>query len=63
MVLGSAQPVTDITTRNLAGVKAAGAWDTLCTGCLKILGASTFWTRRGVSRPVIGELYLFMFLN
>jgi hypothetical protein len=29
-----------------------------CVDCLEILGASTFWNPKGLSRPVAGKLYL-----
>jgi len=29
-----------------------------CADCLEILGASTFWILKGLSRPVMGLLYL-----
>jgi hypothetical protein len=31
-----------------------------CADCLKILGASTCWSPRGLSGPVEGELYLYL---
>jgi hypothetical protein len=66
MVLGSTQPLTDLSTRNLFwGVKAAGATraDNLTTFMCRLsrnLGASTYWNPNGLSRPVMGLLYLYL---
>jgi hypothetical protein len=32
-----------------------------CADCLEILGASTSWSPKGLSRPVVGKLYLYLF--
>jgi hypothetical protein len=62
MALGSTQPLTEMSTRNISwGVNAAGA-DNLTTFMCRLsrnLGASTSWTPQGLSRPVMGLLYLF----
>jgi hypothetical protein len=61
MALGSTQPLTEMSTRNISwGVKAAGAMaDNLTTFMCRLsrnLGASTSWNPVGLSRPVMGLL-------
>jgi hypothetical protein len=34
-----------------------------CADCLEILAASTSWSPKGLSRPVMGLLYLFLLIN
>ena len=68
VALGSTQPVTEMSTRDLSW---GGGKSGRCVGlttlphsradCLKMLGASTFCSPRGLSRPVQGELYLLCF--
>jgi hypothetical protein len=65
MALGSTQPLTEMCTRNLSwGVKAAGAygWQPATYMCRVSwnLGASTSWNPKGLSRPVMGMLYLYL---
>jgi hypothetical protein len=33
-----------------------------CADYLEILGASTFWSPKGLSRPVMEELYVYLYL-
>jgi hypothetical protein len=60
MALGSTQPLTEMSTRNIScGVKAVG--DNLTTFKCQLSrnpGASTSWNPKGLSRPVMGLLYL-----
>jgi hypothetical protein len=61
MALGSTQPLTEMSTRNISwGVKAAGAygWQPTTRMCWlsRNLGASTSWNPVGLSRPVMGLL-------
>jgi hypothetical protein len=63
MALGSTQPLTETITGNISwGVKAAGAraYNLTTFMCqLSInLGASTSWNPKGLSRPVMGLLYI-----
>jgi hypothetical protein len=65
MALGSTQPLTEMSTRGISmgckGGRCVGL-TTLppsCTYCLEILGASTSWNPKGLSRPVMGLLYLY----
>jgi hypothetical protein len=65
MALGSTQPLTEMITRNISlGVKAAGAygWQPTTFMCRlsRNLGPSTSWNPVGLSRPVMGLLYLFL---
>ena len=51
MALRLTQPLTEMNTRNISlGLKA---------DCLEIWGASNSWNPQGLSRPVIGWLYLY----
>jgi hypothetical protein len=65
MALVSTQPLTEMSTRNISwGVKAAGAygWQPTTFMCRlsRNLGASTSWNPAGLSRPIMGLLYLFL---
>jgi hypothetical protein len=67
MAMGSTQPLTEMGTRNISwGVNVAGAygWQPTTFMCrLSItLEASTSWNPKGLSRPVMGLLYLFTVL-
>jgi hypothetical protein len=61
MALGSTQPLTEMSTR----VNAAGAygWQPTTFMCRlsSNLAASTSWNSLGLSRPVMGLLYLFIY--
>jgi hypothetical protein len=62
MALGSTEPLTEMSTRNISwGINAAGAygWQPTTFMCRlsRNLGAS--WNPVGLSRPVMGLLYLF----
>jgi hypothetical protein len=62
MALGSTQPLTEISTRNISwGVKAAGAYGlqptTFMCRLSRNLGASASWHPVGLSRPVTGLLF------
>jgi hypothetical protein len=64
MALGSTQSLIEMSTRNISwGVNAAGAygWQPTTFICRfsRNLGASTSWNPNGLSRPVMGLLYLF----
>jgi hypothetical protein len=66
MALGSTQHLTEMSTRNIPGGKGGR-----CVGlttlphsyadCLDILGASISWNPQGLSRPVMGLLYLYLY--
>jgi hypothetical protein len=67
LALGSTQPLTEMSTRNIfwgggGGVKAAGAYGwqptTFICRLSRNLGASTSWNPLGLSRPVMGLPYL-----
>jgi len=59
MVLGSTQPLTEISTRNISwGVKAHNLTSFMCQLSWN-LGTSTSWNPQGLSRPVEGLLLLF----
>jgi hypothetical protein len=61
MALGSTQALTEMSTRSISWrLKAAGRADNLTTFMCRlsrILGASTSWNPKGLSRPVMGLLY------
>jgi hypothetical protein len=66
LALGSTQPLTEMSTRNLPWVGGKGgrcvALTTLppsSADCLKILEASAFWNLPSLSRPVQGKRVLF----
>jgi hypothetical protein len=63
VALGSTQPLTEMSTRNLSwGVKAAGSYlTTFMCRLSKNLGASTSWSPKGMSRPVMGLLYHYLY--
>ena len=59
MVLGSTQPLTEISTRMGGKGSRCVGLTTLppsCGDCQEMLGASTFWNPQGLSRPVQGLL-------
>jgi hypothetical protein len=64
MALGSTQPPTEMNTRNLSWGGKGGRCVGLTTlppsyaDCLKNLGSSSSWIPKGLSRPVMGLLYL-----
>jgi hypothetical protein len=67
MALGSTQPLTEMSTRNISWrVNTAGAygWQPTTFTCRlsRNLGAST-WNPKGLSRPVMGLLYLYLLLK
>ena len=67
MALGSTQPLTETSTRNIS----RGGKDGRCVGlktlplscaeCLEIWEPSTFWSPQGLSRAVMGLLYLYLY--
>jgi len=60
MALGSTQPLTEMSTRSISwGVKADNLSTFMCWLSWN-LGASNFWNTQGLSRPVMGLLYLFL---
>jgi hypothetical protein len=63
MALGSTQPLTEMSTRNASWglrrpVHRADNTTTFICWLSWNLGASTFWNPQGLSRPVMGLLYL-----
>ena len=63
--LGLTQPLTEMSTRNISwGVKRpVRRADNLTTFICRVswnLGATTSWSPRGLSRPVMGLLYLYL---
>jgi hypothetical protein len=65
MALGSIQPLVKMSTRNIPGSKGARCVrlttsPPLCAECHEILGAQTFWNMLGHTRPVTGQLYLYL---
>ena len=56
MALGSTQPLTEMSARNIYwGLKAAGLWADLTTYMFRLSrtpGASASWNPKGLSRPV-----------
>jgi hypothetical protein len=63
MALGSTQPLTEMSTRNISWlVKAAGAYNLTTFMCRLStnLGASNSWTPQSLPRPVMGLLYLYL---
>jgi hypothetical protein len=66
MFLGSTQPLTEMSTRNVCWwVKLCRA-DNLTIFMCRLswnLAASTFWNPQGLSRPVMGLLYLHLFAH
>ena len=67
MALGSTQPLTEMSTKNITwwgkGGRCVGL-TTLppCADCLQILGVPTSWNPKGLSRPVMRQLYVFSFM-
>jgi hypothetical protein len=63
MALGSTQPLTEMSTRNISWGAKGGRLlraDNLTTFICRLsrnLGASTSWNPKGLSRPVMGLLY------
>jgi len=49
MALGSIQPLTEMITER--PVRSTGNVSTLHADCLEILGTSTSWTPKGLSKP------------
>jgi hypothetical protein len=62
MALGSTQPLTEMSTNGGKGGRCVGltTLPTSCADCLKNLEASTSWNPNGLSRPVMGLLYLYL---
>jgi hypothetical protein len=60
MSLGFTQPVTNEYQEYLQGLKVAGAFP---LSCANYLGALTSQNPQGLSRPVMGLLYLFFVIN
>ena len=65
MALGLTQPLTDVSTRNISWevkrpVRVADNPATFMCRLSWNLGASTSWNPQGLSRPVMGLLYLYM---
>jgi hypothetical protein len=65
MALGSTQPLTEMSTRNISwGVNAVRRADNLTTFKCRLsrnLGASTSWNPKGLSGPVMGLLFFTFF--
>jgi len=64
MALGSTQPPTEMSTRNISWVlrRPVRRANNLATFMCQLswnMGASTFWNPQGLSRAVQGLLYLF----
>jgi len=66
LVLRLTKPLTDMNTRNISW-RGEGGQCILLTAlplsfadCLEILVASTFWSPKGLSRPVMAWLYLYL---
>ena len=64
MALGSTQPLTEMSTRGISwgkGGRCVRLTNLLpsCTDCPEILGASTSWSPKGLSRPVWGLVCLY----
>jgi hypothetical protein len=64
MTLGSTQPLTQMSTRSISWGEKGGRCVGLttlppsCANCLEILTASTPWNPKGLSRSVMGLLYV-----
>ena len=66
MPLGSTQPRTEMSTRNISlGLRrpVRGLTTLLCADCREILGASTFRNPQGLSSLVQGLLYLYLYMS
>jgi hypothetical protein len=62
MTLGSTEPLTEMSTRNISwGVNVDNVTTFKCR-LSRNLGASTFWNPKGLSRPVMGLRYLINFI-
>ena len=66
MALGSTQPLTEMNTRNVSWGKESRCvelttWSPSCASCLEILGASTSWSPKGLSTPVLEQLYPYIY--
>jgi hypothetical protein len=67
MTLGSTQPLTEMSNRSISwGVRRpVRTTDNLTTFTCRLsrnLGASTSWNPKGLSRPVMGLLYLYLII-
>jgi len=67
MALGSTQPLTEMSTRNIfwgyrRPVRSADNLTTFMCRLSWNLGASASWKAQGLSRPVMGLLYLYLYL-
>jgi len=63
VALGLTQPLTEMSTTNISWrVKAADNRTTFLCRLSWNLGASTSWNPQGLSRSVIGLLYLYLYL-
>ena len=65
VALGSTQPLTEMSTRNISWglrrpVRRADNLTTFMCWLSWNLGASTFWNLQGLSRAVMGDLYLYL---
>ena len=68
MALKSTDPLTEMSTRNVSwggGGKSGRCvglknLPPLCADCLEILGASTSWRPKGLFRPVMEEIFLYI---
>jgi len=66
MTLGSIQPLTEMSTRNISWgwrrpVRTADKLTTFMCRMSWNLGTSSSWNPQGLSRPVMGLLYLFYY--
>jgi hypothetical protein len=66
MALGSTKPLTEMSTRNISWgwrrpVRRADNLTTFMCRLSRNLGASTSWKPEGLSRPVMGLLYLYLY--
>jgi len=67
MALGLTQPLTEMSTRNISWgyrrpVRRADNLTTFMSRLSWNLGASTSWNPKGLPRPVMGMLYLYLYL-
>jgi len=67
MALGSTQPLTEMSTRNISWgwrrlVHRANNLTTFMCRMSWNVGASPSWNPQGLSRPVMGLLYLYLYL-
>ena len=69
MTPGSTQSVTEMSTRDISGWGQGGRSVGLTTlpssyaDCLEILGSQNSWGPKGLSWPVMGQLYLLLMLT